>query len=673
MKHYAIVTDVIRDEPFGVVVKEGTHNVCHGFHEAGYEWADLYNTGAVKALHDGLPPGVELGDFGPLPLDAEDLLSKSPQDIPTPKSFHLVESEWLENDSLGPAIKDVGLREMPQESRQLAIDYKAHAFLVESSRSSTLLAVRLGGGGFTPDSTGFCSKTADRHEFSHLALGDSHTRRIAKDVLNSKMLILSQPYRFTDVPETDIVTKALGRKLGGTLARGGRRARRAAQMFDPNAIEADMDLMVQEGTPWERPLMRKPNLPGLPGTARSRAADRTPEARTTAARAVRDRRGLRSARDLRGDMPDEGIDLSPAQERLIDRLRDDTLDTTLGDLYSDPTTPTSVTNAIENFTGLDKDDTDPIWNQKLSDISDTTSANILDLMEADVQGDPEKYFGQRHTRGLASVTDISNNHMKEGETSKFPGPGVLGPEMHRRLGILRDNGFHIYKGEGNNYKLVPPDRIRNAHRLQSLRGQPGSNPKAFDAAVTEIAAKLGVRPEQLDVGNDAHWKIIGAREAGYADLDFLGMRQGRNDPRSMMSFHPDSEESVLINAQKNWLRLLVGNDPDDPDVRLGDDLILGNLEDIARTGEGPLGYIPQESMRRAPRGVDGREKLWSPVERPIGGGETQRRDFNETARNMAIARAQEDVEAANGLYLEARQNARRAPTPTRRRVGASKT
>ena len=76
MKHYAIVTDVIRDEPFGVVVKEGTHNVCHGFHEAGYEWADLYNTGAVKALHDGLPPGVELGDFGPLPLDTEDLLSK---------------------------------------------------------------------------------------------------------------------------------------------------------------------------------------------------------------------------------------------------------------------------------------------------------------------------------------------------------------------------------------------------------------------------------------------------------------------------------------------------------------------------------------------------------------------------------------------------------------------
>ncbi|SVE37718.1 uncharacterized protein METZ01_LOCUS490572, partial [marine metagenome] len=109
----------------------------------------------------------------------------------------------------------------------------------------------------------------------------------------------------------------------------------------------------------------------------------------------------------------------------------------------------------------------------------------------------------------------------------------------------------------------------------------------------------------------------------------------------------------------------VGNDPDDPDVRLGDDLILGNLEDIARTGQGPLGYIPAEANRNAARSVDGREKLWSPVERPVGGGESQRRDFSEAARNMAIATAQKDIDAANGLYLEARQNARRDPTPTR--------
>ena len=79
MKYYAVVTDTIRDEPFGLVVRNGSGSVCYGFHAAGSEWADLYNAGEIKTLAEGLPPEMELGHFGRLHFDVEEMLEKSPQ------------------------------------------------------------------------------------------------------------------------------------------------------------------------------------------------------------------------------------------------------------------------------------------------------------------------------------------------------------------------------------------------------------------------------------------------------------------------------------------------------------------------------------------------------------------------------------------------------------------
>lgn len=73
---------------------------------------------------------------------------------------------------------------------------------------------------------------------------------------------------FVEAVET--ATKALGRRLGRGLLRGGgggsgkvRRAGAALRGFDPDARDADLDMVVQEGTPWERPA-----LPRKPGPSR---------------------------------------------------------------------------------------------------------------------------------------------------------------------------------------------------------------------------------------------------------------------------------------------------------------------------------------------------------------------------------------------------------------------
>ena len=73
---------------------------------------------------------------------------------------------------------------------------------------------------------------------------------------------------FIEAVET--ATKALGRRLGRGLPRGGggglgkvRRAGAALRGFDPDSRDADMDMIVQEGTPWERPA-----LPRKPGPSR---------------------------------------------------------------------------------------------------------------------------------------------------------------------------------------------------------------------------------------------------------------------------------------------------------------------------------------------------------------------------------------------------------------------
>lgn len=107
--------------------------------------------------------------------------------------------------------------------------------------------------------------------------------------------------------------KALGRGIG----RAGRRLARGGK-FDPTPIDADLDMLVQEGTPWERPA-----LPGVPDSPRRMA-------RRARQQGLQSRRGDSGSgveggwktRDGKGwrefhKDPDRYVDISPKEARQV--------------------------------------------------------------------------------------------------------------------------------------------------------------------------------------------------------------------------------------------------------------------------------------------------------------------------------------------------------------------
>ena len=399
MKHYAVAIDTIRDEPFGIVVKNGSGSVCYGFHAAGSEWADLYNAGEIKTLEEGLPLDVELGHFGRLHFDIEDLLEKSPETIPMPEMSILVESEWLVNNSTGIGLTHVPLTDISKKSRQLAVDYKAHAFLTDSRYSSLLLKARLSGKNLIPD--------------------NSSARRTVRELLQTKMLILTQPYRHDDaISEEEMQTKALGRQIGRGARRArriGRAAGRSAMGFDPNARDADLDMLVQEGTVYERPaLPGKPNLPGAPRTAR-----RTPADRDRSARRMRQGQGLSSSRSDAYYQPDDDPEYEKEYERQWDRFRNAMQDWTLDELTDE--LPQDGWSKLQDFQAtLDEDELEAQLDKPIKDLPEAWQKAIRDLSEAAFNDDPDalmKMDGLRRGPGPPDPYDVAKDRRDRGLAS----------------------------------------------------------------------------------------------------------------------------------------------------------------------------------------------------------------------------------------------------------------
>jgi len=261
VKHYAVLTDTIREEPFGFVIKDGNYNICYGLHSSANEWAELYNSGESKSLEEHLPSDVIVSQFGPLSESTKVFLDGAvdgtSQDIPMPSSMRRTDSQWLRNDSTGPQLKDRRLDQIHSAARQIAIEYKACAALADSKRSSVLLKTRLSNAGFNRGFTGFRSRGSDEGVYTDIAGGSSGMRRAAKELHQVKSDLLSHRKPFFDSVEV----KVLGSRIGGRGGRAARRLARGAEMFDPDAVDADMDQLVQEGTPFERPKMPgKPNF-----------------------------------------------------------------------------------------------------------------------------------------------------------------------------------------------------------------------------------------------------------------------------------------------------------------------------------------------------------------------------------------------------------------------------
>jgi hypothetical protein len=64
VKLYAPVTDIVRNEPIGYVVKTAQGVTCYGLNDTGKAWADHWNNGASKALAEDLPVYAQIGEFG---------------------------------------------------------------------------------------------------------------------------------------------------------------------------------------------------------------------------------------------------------------------------------------------------------------------------------------------------------------------------------------------------------------------------------------------------------------------------------------------------------------------------------------------------------------------------------------------------------------------------------
>ena len=260
MKHYAVLTDTVRDEPFGFVIKDGNYNICYGLHSAANEWADLYNSGGSKTLEEHLPSEIIVSPFGPLSDSTKTFLDGAvdgtTKDIPTPSMMRRADSQWLRNESKGPQLKDRRLDQIDHTMRQIAIDYKTRAFVADAKRSSMLLKARQTNAGFNPRFTGFRSKSANEYTYADIAGGNSGMRRAAKELYETKSQLLLHRESFYDAVEV----KALGTRIGGRGGRAARRLGRAAEAFDPDAVDADLDQLVQEGTPFERPAL--PSKPG---------------------------------------------------------------------------------------------------------------------------------------------------------------------------------------------------------------------------------------------------------------------------------------------------------------------------------------------------------------------------------------------------------------------------
>ena len=598
MKYYAIATDTVRNEPFGIVVKDGRHSVCHGLHAAGHAWADLYNAGETKTPFEGLPADIELSPYGPLGFDVDAALGQESVTIPTPQSPTLVDSVWEPNRSTGIGLKNVSLTQIPGQSRQLAIDYKAHAFLNDTTRSSLLLTVRLANGSMTPEYTGFQSKSMSRHEYSHLALGDASMRRAAKDVMQTKMrILLNRPrtYAFlNEIPEEDIKVKGLGRTIG----QGGRRARRIARGaarsaagFDPNARDADLDMLIQEGTAWERPkLPGKPDLPETPGLGKRR----TPKDRDRAARGARARVEADDAAVVRGHASERlqpydgsganlfGTDINPDWDirdpeyrrewhesemgpgrDAVGKLHTDNvrmeiipasdvmegdvgwtvsgeyrdLESSFGNraewLYDAPVfdTPEEAASWADSLDrAIDNDISYEEWEPPEYASADPDAPRVVD--EPDAGG----YASARPTR------DTQNTHpglparpMPAAEFLRNISAGQSASLDRNFWQRFPDSGWKFESRSGG-YYMYPPDSIANYIKESHLIARHSDGEGGYklpDDMAKDFAARLGVKVSKLDHRNNDHWAVMkeAVDQVRYSQFEKISVTDSQDERR----------------------------------------------------------------------------------------------------------------------------------------------
>jgi len=94
----------------------------------------------------------------------------------------------------------------------------------------------------------------------------------ARDRRRAEEAMIRRIRRQAKIKSGEQESKALGRSVGAAGRRVGRTLRRVPRVPDAQAVDADMDNVIQEGTIWERVRGRIPSAPGMrrPGSRRNR-------------------------------------------------------------------------------------------------------------------------------------------------------------------------------------------------------------------------------------------------------------------------------------------------------------------------------------------------------------------------------------------------------------------
>ena len=246
MKHFALIKNFETNDVFAIVTKQDDTLSFHGYTPAGEEWARWASLNQEKALTNGLPPDMYFGKFQPM---------ASNENTEHGDTKFLAKSVVSEHESINPPGRSAELRVYDLSSRKSIVNYKAVAFRADTKSLEVMAFSRKNFLALDPHTALFKSAplmgSSPIHEIILDKWGELPIRTFGKAIFEQKMLIVKNRREVNNEEIIDIQEKGIGR---GLRFMGGR--------FDSNALDGDMDGVVQEGTPFQRPApLRKPASP----------------------------------------------------------------------------------------------------------------------------------------------------------------------------------------------------------------------------------------------------------------------------------------------------------------------------------------------------------------------------------------------------------------------------
>ena len=261
MKLVSILKDEIGGEIYGYAIKSGKSINYVGINESSSEWASWANSSSKSHSEFSLPFGISGTEFEipslelaqKLGISEADFKNHSPFNIRIKSVKHDIEKDFLNiTDS---AIIGSGKQKIK------SVNFKALAFKNDQKLSSFITEFKANKHAFDIDTNRFNSKSngIERSVFhSELRekMSNGFERRLGNLIVDSReKLVLPVERKSVGTSFFENLSKKdLGPKLGNGAARLGRRVANASNArFDPDAIDADLDKIIQEGTPFERP------------------------------------------------------------------------------------------------------------------------------------------------------------------------------------------------------------------------------------------------------------------------------------------------------------------------------------------------------------------------------------------------------------------------------------